>query len=266
MALSRGVRFILTFMLVAVITSMTVMGLVYSFATRGPSIETDSVLWLRVPENLRDREPDDVFAQLLGRRDTVGSVVDALRKAKVDDRIRAVVLVPPIQPSLWGKIQEIRRAVLDFRESDKPIVAYLEYGGGQAYYLATAADRILLTPTSPLDLVGVASYDLFLRDALDKVGVYPDILTAGDYKTASNLYEETTFTPEHREMSESLNRDFYDQLVAGIEESFVHFRYRAGPEGIALLRAVDRHLGHAVGLLVDDVLITFVDLGPVHGG
>ena len=218
MALSRGVRFILTFMLVAVITSMTVMGLVYSFATRGPSIETDSVLWLRVPENLRDREPDDVFAQLLGRRDTVGSVVDALRKAKVDDRIRAVVLVPPIQPSLWGKIQEIRRAVLDFRESDKPIVAYLEYGGGQAYYLATAADRILLTPTSPLDLVGVASYDLFLRDALDKVGVYPDMLTAGDYKTASNLYEETTFTPEHREMSESLNRDFYNQLVEGIAE------------------------------------------------
>ena len=218
MALSRGARFILTFILAAVIVSMTGIAMAYFFATRGPSVEINSVLWLRVPANLGEREPDDVFGQLLGRRDTVGSVVDALRKAKVDDRVAAVVLVPPFQPGLWGKTQEIREAVLDFRESDKPIVAYLEYGGGQAYYLATAADRILLTPTSPLDLVGVASYDLFLRNALDKIGIYPDMLNAGDYKTASNLYEETTFTPEHREMSESLNRDFYDQLVAGIAE------------------------------------------------
>ena len=216
MALSRGARFILSFLLVAVLVSMAGVVVTYVFSRGGPSVETNSVLWLRVPATLGEREPDNVFGQLLGRRDTVGSVVEALRKAKVDDRISAVVLLPSYQPALWGKVQEIRDAVLDFKESTKPIVAYLEFGMGQAYYLATACDEIFLTPSSPLNLVGVASYELFLREALDKVGVEADMIAAGDYKTAVNLYTETTMTPEQREMAESLNREFYDQLVEGI--------------------------------------------------
>ncbi len=216
MALSRGARFIFSFLLAAVLVSMAGVVVTYFVARRGPSVETNSVLWLRVPAMLGERAPDDVFGQLLGPRDTVGSVVEALRKAKVDDRISAVVLLPSYQSALWGKVQEIRDAVLDFRESTKPIVAYLEFGMGQAYYLATACDEIFLTPSSPLNLVGVASYELFLREALDKVGVEADMIAAGDYKTAVNLYTETTMTSEQREMTESLNREFYDQLVEGI--------------------------------------------------
>ena len=217
MALSRGARFILTFIVLAVCVSLGGMLLTYVLATRGPSVQSGSVLWLRVPENLTEYVPDGLFGQLLGgRRETVGSVVEALRKAKVDERVSGVVVIPPLEQGLWGKVQEIRDAMLDFKESGKPIVAYLEYGGGQQYYLATAADSVFLTPTSSVDLVGVASYELFLRGALDTIGVHPDMLHAGDFKTASNVYTETTFTPEHREMAESLNRDLYEQLVSGI--------------------------------------------------
>ena len=216
MALSRGARFILVFVLAAALVSMAGLATTLLFSGRGPAVEAGSVLWLRLPPALAERAPDDLYGQVFGGRETVGSVVAALRKAKADDRIAAVVLVPSFQPALWGKVQEIRDAVLDFRESDKPIVAYLEFGQGQAYYLATACDEIFLTPSSPLNLVGVASYELFLREAFDRVGVEADMLAAGDYKTASNLYTETTFTPEHREMAASLNRDFYEQLVEGI--------------------------------------------------
>ena len=217
MALSRPVRFILIFMTAAVVIFF-LTGVVAAFllTTRGPTVQAGSLLWLRVPDNMVERAPDDLLGQLVGRRETVGAVVETLRKAKVDARVEAVVLIPAMQPGLWGKVQEIRDAVLDFKTSGKPIVAYLEYGGGQQYYLATACDQIFLTPTSPLDLVGVASYELFVRGALDKVGAFPDMLHAGEFKTASNVYTETTLTPEHREMTESLNRDLYDQLVDGI--------------------------------------------------
>ena len=218
MALTRGVRFVLTFIVLAVLISMGSVAAAVFVASRGPSIDDGSVLWLRVPDNLVERRPDDLFGQLVGQRDTVGSVVAALRNAKVDSRIRAVVLVPPLQQGLWGKVQEIRDAVYDYRTSGKPIVAHLEYGGGLQYYLATACDEIFLTPTSPLDLVGVARYELFARQALDKIGVQPDMLHAGNFKTAANIYTEDTFTPFHREMSESLNRDLYNQLVAGVSE------------------------------------------------
>ena len=82
-------------------------------------------------------------------------------------------------------MQEIRDAVLDFKKSGKPLYAYLEYGGDREYYLATAADKVFLMPSSTLDLSGVATYELFLRGTLDKIGVYPDLHHIGDYKTAS---------------------------------------------------------------------------------
>ena len=217
MAIARGVRFILLFMIAAVIVSMTGVAVSYFLLTRGPAVESDSVLWLRIPANLDEQAPDDVFG-FLDQRATIGSVVGALRKAKVDDRVSAVVVVPPPAPGLWGSVQEIRDAVVDFKESGKPIVAHLEFGMGQAYYLATACDEIFMSPTSPLMLVGVASYELFFRGTLDKVGIEADMLAAGEYKTAINAYTESAFTPEHREATEALSRDFYEQLVDGIAE------------------------------------------------
>ena len=215
--MSRGMRFILSFLVMAVLISISGVALVYFLGSGGPTIETNSVLWLRVPDSLGEQEADDIFG-LINQRDTVMSLVSTLRKANVDERISAVVLIPSIAEGLWGKVQEIRDAVTDFKASGKPIVAYLEYGTGQAYYLASACDEVFMTPTSPLNLIGVSSYAVFLREALDKVGFQADMLSAGDYKTAVNLYTETTFTPEHREMAQSLNRDLYDQLVAGIAE------------------------------------------------
>ena len=150
MALTRGVRFILTFIVLSVLMSVGAVVVTLFLVTRGPEIKPGSVLWLRVPSNLAEREPDNLLGQLVGSRDTVGSVVQVLRSAKLDSRVEGVVLVPPLQQALWGKIQEIRDAVHDYKESGKPIVAYLEYGGGQQYYLATACDEIVLTPTSPL--------------------------------------------------------------------------------------------------------------------
>lgn len=217
MAIARGVRFILLFMIAAVIVSMTGVALSYFLLTRGPAVDSDSVLWLRIPANLGEQAPDDILG-FLDQRATVGSVVTALRMAEVDDRVSAVVVVPPPAPGPWGTVQEIRDAVVDFKESGKPIVAYLEFGMGQAYYLATACDQVFMSPTSPLMLVGVASYELFFRGTLDKVGIEADMLAAGDYKTAINTYTESAFTPEHREASDALSRDFYEQLVDGIAD------------------------------------------------
>ena len=92
------------------------------------------------------------------------------------------------------------------------------YGGDREYYLATAADKIFLMPSAPLDLVGVATYELFLRGTLDKIGAYPDLHHIGQYKTAINTFTEKGYTAAHREMDESLNRDLYEQIVRGIAD------------------------------------------------
>ena len=77
---------------------------------------------------------------------------------------------------------------------------------------------MFLLPTATLDLTGIASYELFLRGTLDKIGAYPDTLHIGEYKSASNTFTEHTFTPAHREMAASLNADLYAQLIAGLAD------------------------------------------------
>jgi protease-4 len=193
----------------------------YAVSSRGPTVPDGGVLVVRPGGELLEVRPDDVLGQVLGRdASTVRGLVDSLQKAKRDARITGIVLMPSsLALPFWGKVQELRDAILDFRESGKPVTAFLEYGGDREYYLATAADRVYLLPTSPLDLTGIASYEVFLRGALDKLGAVPDFVHVGAYKTAVNQFTETGFTPEHREMTEALNRDLYEQLVRGISEA-----------------------------------------------
>ena len=257
MALTRGARIVISIVIVAALVSAAAVAGIVMFATRGPAVPEGTVLWLRLPATLAERQPDDLLSQIGGPSTTLASVVGTLRMAAADDRIRAVVLAPSPQPLQWGMAQELRGAVAAFRESGKRIVAYLEYGGSQAYYLAAACDEVFMAPTSTLDLVGVASYELFARGALDKVGAYPDVLHAGEFKTAGNMYTEQTFTPEHREMTEALTRDFFDQLALGVARGRrmligdVHALIDDGP--FLPRDAVDR--GLVDGLLYEDELL-----------
>jgi len=214
----RGVIIVLSIIAFAVLVSFAGIALIYALVSRGPSIQDDSTLVLRPGGTLQETAPDDVFGQLVDRdTTTVRGFVQSLQLAKRDPRITGVLLMPqPLDSPFWGKVQELRDAVVDFRKSGKIVVAYLEYGGDREYYLASAADRVYLLPTSSLDLTGVASYEVFLRGTFDRVGAYPDFLQIGAYKTAVNQLTQKSFTPAHREMTESLNADAYEQLVRGI--------------------------------------------------
>ena len=219
--MKRGVRFVLVFIGLAAVMSMAGVGLMYLVLSRAPSVPSSATLVLRPSGELGEVVPNDVFNQVLGvSSHTVRGFVESLEKAKRDSRIRTVLLMPSgLSLPYWAKVQELRDAVLDFRKSGKKVIAFLEYGGDREYYLATAADKVYLLPTSPLDLTGVASYEIFLRGALDKIGAYPDFVHVGEYKTAVNQMTEKGFTPQHREMSESLNREMYEQLVRGVAEA-----------------------------------------------
>jgi protease IV len=216
----RGFAILFTLLGVAFFISIVGFGALYLLVGREPSVPSNATLVLRVGGSLAELAPNDVVGYLRGTKTpTVRAIVDNLRKAKVDSRVRSVLLKPTgFESPFWAKVQEIRDAVVDFRKSGKPVYAYLEYGGDREYYLATAADKVFLMPSTPLDLTGVATYELFLRGTLDKVGVFPDLHRIGDYKTAVNTFKEKSYTAAHREMDESMNRDLYEQIVRGIAD------------------------------------------------
>ncbi len=230
----RGFAVVFTLLGVAVVVSLAGFIVLYFLVGREPSVPGHAVLVLRVGGDLQEVVAPDVVGYLRGsRQPTVRSIVEDLRKAKVDTRIHAVLLEPTgFDSPYWGKVQEVRDAVLDFRKSGKPVYAYLEYGADREYYLATAADKIFMPPSSSLDLIGVATYELFLRGTLDKIGAVPDLHRIGDYKTAVNTLTQKGYTPAHKEMDESLNRDLYGQLVRGIAD-------RRGKDEADIRHAVD---------------------------
>src|SRR5436305_6016447 len=219
--MARG-RFTVIFTVLgfAVFVSIAGFVLLYLLFGREPAVQSNSTLVLKIGGNLSEVAPTNVVGYFRGgNTPTVRTYVDALRKAKADSRVASVLVKPTgFDSPYWGKVQEIRDAVLDFRKSGKPVYAYLEYGGDREYYLASAADKVFLLPSSPLDLNGLATYEVFLRGTFDKIGAYPDMHHIGDYKTAVNQLTEKGYTRAHKEMDESLNRDLYEQLVRGIAD------------------------------------------------
>src|SRR6185503_13055504 len=196
---------------------LLVLGLVVGGSTP-MSVPDNATLYLPLNAPFGELAPVSVF-NLVNRRPTVAMTIDAIRKAKRDTRVKTLVITPSAAGALWGQVQEVRAALEDFRQSGKPVTAYLEFGGAQEYYLASAADRVVLMPAGQLDLTGIATYELFFRGAFDKLGVTPDLLHIGEYKTAANTFTERNFTKAHLEMTKSLNRDWYDELVRAIAAS-----------------------------------------------
>jgi protease-4 len=218
-AVRRGLVLVIAVIAFACAVSASGLFIVYLLFNREPVVASGSTLVIRLSGEIAEGGPEET--PLFGaRRLSVRTVVENLRKASRDSRIAGVLLAPSgMQAPYWAKLQEMRDAIIEFRRSGKPAVAYLEYGSEQEYYLATGCDRIYLVPSSPLDLSGTAMYEVFLRETLDKMGAVPDMLHIGEYKTATNQLTQKDFTPAHREMDESLNNDLFSQLVQAVAVS-----------------------------------------------
>lgn len=153
------------------------------------------------------------------KKPTVIDLITDIGRAKDDKTIKGILLRIDSFDMGLAKTQEIRGAILDFKRSGKSVIAFMEYGRNKEYYLATAADKIVLLPSGYLSLTGLAAEVTFIKGTLDKLGIVADLEHIGDYKTASDLVTRESMSPAHREVVNSLLDDFYDQMISQIAES-----------------------------------------------
>jgi protease-4 len=260
----RGVVLVILLILAALTVSVVALVISAFVLPSAPPIPSNAALYVPIEAPYPEIEPSDFFSQLADGAPTLRATAHAIRRAKTDPRVKTLVVLPRAGGVLWGQVQELRGAIEDFKTSGKGVTAFLEAGGGMEYYLATAADRIVMMPAGQLDVVGVATYEVFLRGALDKLGVFPDMLHIGDYKTASNTFTEKGFTPAHREMSASMNRDWYDELVRAVAagRKMSEADAKRAVDGGPYLAEEARKAGLVDALAYDDQLD---DDGPVRG-
>lgn len=188
-----------------------------------PARRPDVLLELDLTEAPVDPEPDDAVARFRSRtRHQLRPTLRALHEAAADPHVLG--LVARVGGTLpWAVMQELRLGVRAFAASGKPTVAWAESfgeGGGDlsSYVLATGFEQIWLQPGGGLGLLGVAVEATFLRGALDKLGVEPQLEQRHEYKNAADRLMRTEFTEAHREALDRLAESIYTDAVAMIAD------------------------------------------------
>ena len=182
------------------------------------------ILELDLSDGLTETRPSDPVSAVMARhRLVLADVLDGLRRASRDSRVRALVVKVGGRPIGLGIVQELRQAVREFAEAGKVTVAWAESFGefsaaNVAYYLATAFDTICLQPSGDLGLTGIAVERIFLRGALDKLGADFQVGKRHEYKSAAEQLTEHGFSAPAREETERMTASVTEQLASAIAE------------------------------------------------
>jgi protease-4 len=169
---------------------------------------------------------------------TLRVLLDALRRAETDRQVAGVVAHVGQRPLGLALSSELRDAVLRFRRSGKAAVCWTEtFGelgaGNVGYHLASAFDEIWLQPSGDLGLTGVVARAVFVRDALDRLGVIPQLGQRHEYKTAADTFLRSGMSDAGREMAHRLAESATETIVADVAAG-------RGIEPAAVREIVDR--------------------------
>ena len=143
------------------------------------------------------------------------SKLDRIHKAAKDDAVKALYLEIDGVTAGWGKLDELTRAVAEFRKTGKKAYAYMEGGDAKDYLLATACDEICAPESGWILLTGVRAEVTFYKDLLDKIGVKADILRMGEAKSAAEAYTQTKMSAASRKQLEGVVNDYYENSMVG---------------------------------------------------
>ncbi len=238
-----GKAIVIMFALVGFLVTLLVAGLVaalmrYTDAKRLVT-SPDTVVTFAVDDRVGESASSDpILRELVGDRLTILDIVTGLENASEDLKVKGLLVRIDNHRLSYAQIQEIRDAVIAFRKSGKPAIAYADsFGeltrGMASYYLATAFDEIYIQPAGTVDIAGIAAEHPFLKGLLGKLGVEPIGGTRKEYKNAWNLFTEEKFTAPHREAVRRLLESLFEQIVADIAAA-------RGIEPVHLRTLIDR--------------------------
>jgi protease-4 len=186
----------------------------------GPSpLPMKTVLELDLRQPLTDQSPQGPFAGIGHRSISVMSIIEGLRRAEADDRVKAVLIRLPEDGLEPGAADELRLAIKHFRTSGKPVYAHSQglYPAGaitSTYMVGAAADQLWIQPGASFQVTGMANEDLFFKRLFDKFGVKADYEQRYEYKNAVNGYLYSDYTAAHRESELSWMGSVYQTAVA----------------------------------------------------
>ncbi|MCK5373918.1 MAG: signal peptide peptidase SppA, partial [Alphaproteobacteria bacterium] len=177
------------------------------------------VLYMDLDGDIGDLPKPSSFADPFSNTGkTVKTFIDALNRAKNDDRVEGICARLVGGRYDLAHIQEIRAAIKDFRESGKFAYIYApSYGGGLgSYYLVSSFEEIWMQPVGSVMITGINAEMPFLRGALDKIGIEPQFFQRKEYKNAYESLTNESMSEANRHAMNSLVADLSDVITADI--------------------------------------------------
>ncbi len=210
-----------------VFTILGIISLIGMVATSDTEtkVKENSIFELRLDGTIEERsQAEDPFSKLLGAASTttygLDDILSSIKKAKNNDNIKGIYIEAGVTGgSSFATCEAIRRALVDFKESGKFIVAYSDNYGQDTYYLASVADKIFINPQGSLAWHGLSSQPIFYKELLDKIGVKMQVFKVGTYKSAVEPYIATSMSDANREQVTVFLEDLWGKMLNDISVS-----------------------------------------------
>ena len=215
---------ILSSIVLFIIGMVTLFGIMAASDTE-TIVKKNSVMILDLNGTLVERTQEDplgILSQLFNDdSNTYGlnDILSSIKKAKENEDIKGIYLQANSLGTSYASLQEIRNALLDFKESGKFVIAYADSYTQGLYYLSSAADKVLLNPKGMIEWRGIASTPLFYKDLLQKIGVEMQIFKVGTYKSAVEPFITTEMSPANREQVTTFISSIWSQVTEGVSAS-----------------------------------------------
>lgn len=213
---------------ICVTAFMGIMSLIMFFSIMAtsdtqPTVSDGSVLRIELNGTVSERATENPFAELMGNKALASQGLDdllkAIKVAKTNDKIKGIYLEGGLLRADFASLEELRKALVDFKQSKKFVVAYADQYTQGSYYLASAADKVWLNPSGMLDWHGIASQPIFFTDLMKKVGVKMQVFKVGTFKSAVEPYILTEMSEPNRQQVQSFIGDIWQHFCQDVSAS-----------------------------------------------
>ena len=219
---------LLLFGFVSVFILVGAIGAVATLGKSTPVMPESAILTMDMStivldEQTKEMDPMDALQGGNMNIQTLGiySAIRAINSAAVDPAVKFIYLKPDAATGGTARIEELRSALKNFRESGKAIVSYIETPTNAGYYLASVSDKIYMTPYDggANMFTGVSSQMIFLKDLLEKIGVNVQLIRHGKYKSAGEMYIRSNPSKENMEQNRAMIDSIWENWAAEIATS-----------------------------------------------
>ncbi|MCF6365902.1 MAG: signal peptide peptidase SppA [Bacteroidales bacterium] len=213
----------LVLVFIVIVNLIIIVGMISSIGSLSGeelTIEENSILHLDFKNAVADRSSAKPNFSTFELEKTLSlrSVTEAIENAKEDDRIKGIYLDLSILQVGMASVEEIRNALKDFKNSGKFIIAHAEYYTHKSYYLASVADKVYLTPEGIIQFTGLSAQIMFFKSMLEKLGIEPEIIRHGKFKSAVEPFMLDEISDANKEQTLKYIGSIWNTILKGISE------------------------------------------------